>query len=131
MTKFIKLYGSLTILFILLISSCKKSDDNSSAIYPKFIKAVDSPDTGKINEPIVITVEYVNKGCGEFNGFNQIKNSNKIYIEAEAVHESGICNKPTTIETAYYTFTPPNKGNYSLNFKSSTTEFITVEVNVD
>lgn len=129
--KIIKLISILTIASALFMSSCKKESENNSSITFRYITAVDSVNAGNINEPIIIEVKYLDECYSEFNRFIQTKNGNSTNIKVEVKFKSGLCRLPNTTKTAYYTFTPRNKGNYTLNFKSSASEFITTTIIVD
>lgn len=113
------------------MSSCKKENENNSSITFPYITAVDSINAGNINEPIIIEVKYLDECYSEFNRFIERKNGDTTNVKVEVQFRSGLCRLPNTTKTAYYTFTPRSKGNYTLKFKSGAYEFITLTIVVD
>lgn len=123
------------ILFGLTIS-CNKDDDNKDELCItneiEYVTSVDSPNTGNVNKIINIEVDFrVVNGCGTFGKFIEINNGNTRTIEVEAKYEGCICTQDEAIRTVNYAFTPTNTGNYELKFKSSPTEFITVNLTIN
>jgi len=121
------------IIFGFLIS-CNNDDKENECISSKteYVTSVDSPTTGMVNEKINIEVNFqVYNGCGEFGKFIETQNNNTINIEIEAKYVGCICTDNLPIRTVNYEFIPNSAGNYKLNFKSSPTEFITVNLTIN
>lgn len=118
-----------------LIISCDKDDDkNIECIEYKlgYVTSVNAPPTGNTNETINIELNFsVFNGCGGFRKFIETENGNVRTIEVEAKYEGCICTQDTPIRTTNYEFTTSNAGEYELNFKSSPTEFITVNLTIN
>jgi len=123
--------------FCLLIS-CNKDDDGQCVKYTEtsFVD-VNAPTTivGAINENIIIEVEVaVVDSCSEFSKFIESVSSNKITIGVQVKNNTCIdiaCTASTETRTVDYTFTAQTTGNYILKFKSSETEFITVNITIE
>jgi hypothetical protein len=121
-------------LFELSIS-CNKDDDNKEECITnktEYITSVDSPDTGIVNQIINIEVKFgVINGCGGLGKFIETNNGNTRIIEVEAKYEGCICTQDAPIRKVNYEFIPTNTGDYELKFKSSPTEFITVNLTIN
>ena len=115
-----------------LLISCDKDDDkNKECIEYEIgnVTTINAPTTGTVNETINIEVNFqVFNGCGRFGKFIETENENVKTIEVEAKYEGCICTQDIPIRTTNYEFTASNAGEYVLNFKSSPTEFITVNL---
>ncbi len=118
-----------------LIISCDNNDDeNNECIEYEvgYVASVNAPTSGNVNETINIEVNFgVFNGCGGFGKFIETENGNVRTIELEAKYEGCICTQDAPIRTANYEFTASNTGEYELNFKSSPTEFITVNITIN
>ncbi|HEY9168138.1 MAG TPA: hypothetical protein VIN72_01470 [Lutibacter sp.] len=121
-------------LFLLLsLMSCDNDDDNNNneciENYIAYVVSVNSVDSGTVNESINIEVKFgVSNGCGGFGKFIETKNGNTRTIEVEAKYTGCICTQNAPIITTNYKFITNKAGNYELNFKSSPTEYITVNL---
>ena len=98
----------------------------------EYVTSINSPNTGTINETVNIEVNFkVRNGCGRFGKFIESENGNIRNIEVEAKYEGCICTQDVPIRTVNYEFKTTNSGNYELKFKSSPTEFITVNLTIN
>lgn len=132
----LKVLNLLVLIFISsLIISCENDDDKNSECVEYeigYVTSVNAPTTGTINEAIDIEVNFgVFNGCGGFGKFIETENGNVKTIEVEAKYKGCICTQDVPIRTTHYVFTAKNKGEYELNFKSSPTEFITVNLTIN
>jgi|TARA_B110001469_G_scaffold19_1_gene38 hypothetical protein len=129
----------LNFLVLILISSfiisCDNDDDkNNECIEYEigYVTSLNAPNTGTVNETINIEVNFrVFDGCGGFGKFIETENGNIRTIEVEAKYEGCICTQDAPIRTTNYEFTAINAGEYELSFKSSPTEFITVNLTIN
>ena len=122
------------LIFELLISCSHDDPDENDCISTniEYVTSVNSPATGKINEIINIEVNFqVFNGCGEFGKFIKSQNGNTRTIEVEAKYSGCFCTQDLPIRMTNYKFTASNAGEYKLNFKSSPTEFITVNITIN
>lgn len=120
-------------MIITLLISCNDDDKENECVSSKieYVTSVDSPTTGMVNEKINIQVNFqVYNGCGQFGKFIEKQNDNTLNIEIEAKYEGCICTDNLPIRTVNYELNPNSPGNYKLNFKSSPTEFITVNLTI-
>jgi len=125
----------LIILSILLSIniSCSENDKND-CIENKlaYVTSVDSPTNGVINEIINIEVNFgVSNGCGQFGEFIETENGNVKIIEVNAKYEGCICTQDLPIRTVNYEFITQIPGNYELRFKSTDTDYITVNLLIE
>lgn len=98
----------------------------------EYVTSVNSPSTGSVNETITIEVSFqVFNGCGGFGKFIENQNNTTKNIEIEAKYQGCICTQDLPIRTTNYKFIPTRTGNYKLNFRSSPTEFITVNLAIN
>lgn len=125
-------------LFLVLAStvltSCSSDDGNNCIplqVETVEVTAVNALETGQVNEPISIEVLFdVRNSCGDFNRFLETGSTMEKNIEVEAKYEGCACNQVIETITAVYEFTPEEVGEYTLNFRSGTNEFITVTITV-
>jgi hypothetical protein len=131
MKKIFRILFISTIIFGLTIS-CNKDDEVCITNQIAYVTSVDSPDTGNVNQIINIEVKFgVGNGCGTLGKFIETNNGNTRTIEVEAKYEGCVCTQDAPIRTVNYEFIPTNTGNYELKFKSSPTEFITVNLTIN
>lgn len=98
----------------------------------EYVTSINSPNTGTINDTVNIEVNFrVSDGCGGFGKFIESENGNIRNIEVEAKYEGCICTQAFESKTVNYEFKSTNSGNYELKFKSSPTEFITVNLTIN
>ncbi|EGV42836.1 hypothetical protein BZARG_3032 [Bizionia argentinensis JUB59] len=125
----------IPIIFFGIIMSCTDNDDREDECITnktEYITSVNSPKTGIVNETINIEVNFgVSNGCGGFGKFIETQNGNNKTIEVEAKYEGCICTQDAPIRTVNYEFIANSVGDYELNFKSSSTEFITVNLTIN
>ncbi len=125
----------ISIVIFGIVMSC--NDDNNEedeCIINKieYVTSINSPNTGTINDTVNIEVNFrVFNGCGRFGKFIESENGNIRNIEVEAKYEGCICTQDVPIRTVNYEFKTTNSGNYELKFKSSPTEFITVNLTIN
>lgn len=121
----------LLVLFIALLS-CDDNDDQCNDRIENtiaYVTSVNAPNSGPVNVPMSIEVQFgVINGCGRFEKFIEMENGNSRTIEVEAKYVGSVCTQNVPILTTNYEFTAFNTGNYELNFKSSPTEYITINI---
>jgi hypothetical protein len=120
-----------TIFFGLLFSCSidQKNEGECVSNKTEYVTSVNSPSKVSVNETINIEVSFqVFNGCGRFGKFIETQNNNTKNIEVEAKYEGCICTQDLPIRATNYKFIPNRIGNYELNFISSPTEFITVNL---
>lgn len=102
-------------------------------IIPEYVIAVNSPTTGMVNETINIEVSFRVGGSSCYKSAEFIETSigNSRIIEIEAKYEGDICTLDAPIKTITYQFMTSNVGDYQLKFKSSPTEFITINLTIN
>lgn len=124
----------LCIMIFGLIVSCSDGDKNEDCIsrQNEFVTSVNAPENGTVNKPLTIEVNFaVYNGCGGFGRFIEQINGNTRIIEVEAKYVGCICTTDVPIRTVTYEFNTDTGGNYELKFKSSPTEFITVNLTIN
>ena len=124
----------ISIMIFGILISCNDDDKEDECITSKteYVTSVNSPTTGTVNQTINIDVKFgVSNGCGGFGKFIETENGNTRIIEIEAKYVGCICTQNAPILTVNYEFTPNNVGDYELSFKSSPTEFITVNLTIN
>ena len=124
----------ISIMIFGLLVNCNDDDNEDECITSKteYVTSVNSPTTGMVNQAINIEVKYaVHNGCGGFGKFIETENGNTRIIEVEAKYVGCICTQNVPILTVNYEFITNNAGDYKLNFKSSPTEFITVNLTIN
>ncbi|BAO55035.1 hypothetical protein NMS_1026 [Nonlabens marinus S1-08] len=121
----------MTFIALVVVNSCgEKEESNSYEV--AYVTAVDAPTSVKVNEPVNINVSFeVRNGCGMFEKFEETKDGQLITLEVKASYKDGMCTQAIKTITADYTFTPREKGDYQIRFKSSPTAFKTVDLPVD
>lgn len=128
-----KLKLILSTLF-LVVFSCSKEEPENKCIENRiaYVTSINSPSSGTVNENINIEVSYgVNNGCGNFGKFIETGSGNTKIIEVEARYEGCICTMDAPIRKTNYVFKTQISGNYILKFKSSSTEYITVNLAIN
>lgn len=123
----------LSIMTIGLLASCSDDDKNEDCISTQtaFVTSVDAPKIGTVNKALTIEVNFpVYNGCGGFGKFLEEKKGNTRVIEVEAKYVGCICTHNIPIRTVNYEFITNEAGNYELKFKSSATEFITINLSI-
>lgn len=121
------------LIFALLIG-CSDDDENEKCISTEtvFVTSVKAPQTGTVNKTLNIGVSFqVTNGCGGFGKFIEKKDGNTRAIEVEAKYVGCICTDNLPIRTVKYEFITNDIGNHVLKFKSSPTEFITINLTVN
>lgn len=126
----------LSLLFGLLLIGCNNNDDNNTDCVKNvtaYVTSVNSPtNAGMVNETISIEVKFqVTSSCGGFGKFIETENGNTRIIEVEAKYVGCDCFTVVQIITANYPFIPKETGNYELKFKSSPTDYITVNLTIN
>lgn len=118
-----RILGILT-LTLFIIGSCTKGKTMRSQLAP--ITSIDVPMSGHVNEPILISINFVvSDGCGRFGKLIEDVDGTTRTIEIEAYYDpNGFCTHyPTTIK-AEYEFLTDTPGFYKLKFKTSQSQFI-------
>ncbi|WP_044403948.1 hypothetical protein [Lacinutrix sp. Hel_I_90] len=128
----------ISIIILGLSISCNKHEKNNEedkeciTNKTEYVTSVDSPDTGTVNQLINIEVKFrVINGCGGLGKFIETDNGNTRTIAVEAKYEGCFCTQVIATRTVNYEFIPSNPGDYELKFKSSPTEFITVNLTIN
>jgi len=125
----------LTLSFSLfLLLSCESNDDENECIenHIAYVTSINSPTIGMVNETLNIEVKFgVSNGCGGFGKFIEAENGNIKIIEVEAKYVGCVCTQNTPIITTNYNFITNNTGDYELKFKSSPTEYITINLKIN
>jgi hypothetical protein len=114
-----------------LFFSC--TDTSEYYYVTEYVIAVNSPTTGMVNETTNIEVLFRIGGstCYKSAEFIDTSNGNSRSIEIVAKYEYGTCSSDAPIETITYQFITNNVGDYELKFKSSRTEFITINLTIN
>jgi len=129
-----KLYFSVFFILSLTInSSCITHDDDLNFTYNlAYVTAVDASNATTVGIPVLVKVTFVvANGCGTFEQFIESKNGYTRNIEVEAQYIEDNCIQTTSFVNVNYLFSAENPGRYTLNFRSSPTEFISVSINVN
>ncbi len=126
--------GISVIILGIILSCCSDETKEKECIANKteYVTSVNSPSSGMVDETINIEVNFqVYNGCGNFGRFIETENTNSRTIEIEARYEGCICTDDMPIRTVNYEFLVNHSGDYELKFKSSPTEFITVNLTIN
>lgn len=128
----LKFTSLLLLLLSVSIFSCNNDDENRCiSITNEFVSAVNAPSTGIVDETISIEVDFrVFNGCGQFNRFIENINGNSRTIEVEAIYDGCTCTTDAPTRSVNYDFVASTAGDYELNFRSNTNEFITVTITI-
>jgi hypothetical protein len=127
-----KLKLIISVLLLVIFSCSKEEDNNCIENRIAYVTSINSPSTGNINESINIDVSFgVNNGCGNFGKFVETQSANIKTIEVEAKYEGCVCTMDAPTRKTNYVFKTQISGNYILKFKSSPTEYITVNLAIN
>ena len=97
-----------------------------------YISEVSGEQAIEAGNTLDLTISFpVMNGCGQFNEFKETVSGKTITIEVEAIYEGCICTMDIPIRTTTYAFNPSEKGNYTLKFKSSETDYIEKNITVN
>ena len=125
----------ILILIVLVVTfGCDKNkeEDNCLEYRTASVTDVNAPTSGTVNEDINIEVFFiVINGCGNFSKFIEVENGNSTTIEIQAKYEGCFCTDGIETRSENYIFNTQNAGNYEFKFKSSETEFITVNITIE
>jgi hypothetical protein len=117
-----------------LFNSCNDDDGEDECISTGigYVTSVNSPSSGLVNETVNIELDFiVINGCGEFGQFIESQNNNIRNITVEAKYEGCLCTQDIPTRKINYLFSTESAGDYELKFKSSPTEFITVNLSIN
>lgn len=119
------------LLTVVLFFGC--TDTSEYYYVTEYVIAVNSPTTGMVNETSNIEVLFRISGssCYKSAEFIETSNGNSRNIEIVAKYEGDVCTFDAPIETITYQFITNNVGDYELKFKSSRTEFITINLTIN
>jgi hypothetical protein len=119
------------LLTVVLFFGC--TDKSEYYYVTEYVIAVNSPTTGMVNETSNIEVLFRISGssCYKSAEFIDSTNGNSRNIEIVAKYEGDVCTFDAPIETITYQFITNNVGDYELKFKSSPTEFITINLTIN
>lgn len=121
------------ILFTLLNASCNDDDVEVDCITGEVavINEVEAPETAKVGEVVSIDVTFSMKNtCGSFAEFKESSTEEGKIIEVLVDYFGCTCGQAIIEDTKTYEFTPESTGVYEFNFRSSTTELITINIQV-
>jgi len=122
---------AINFLVLAVVNSCDEMD-KSGTHQIVYVTSLDAPTSGNVNEPITIKVSFeVRNGCGMFEKFEETRDGQLISVEVKAIYKEGMCTQAIKTINVDYTFTPSESGDYQIRFKSSPTEFNTVELTVN
>lgn len=126
----------LTCLCLLLLFSSFSCSEEELSIksdaQPAPIYAVDAPASASVNEPVAVTIGFtVTNGCGRFGHLEAEKEGNMLTILVYPDYEGEICTQALINLTTTYTFTPTQKGTYTLRFWQEDNKYLhkTITVN--
>lgn len=120
-------------MFVLTSFSCNEDDVEEDCISREIarINGVEAPETAKVNETVSIDVTFSRKNtCGSFNKFKESSTEEGKIIEVLVDYFGCACGQAIITETKTYQFIPQSKGIYQLNFRSSTNELTTINIEV-
>ena len=121
----------VTILFSLLVISCSEEEVGRVSEEVAFINEVEAPETAMVNQVVAIEVTFsMRNTCGSFKEFREISAEEGKIIEVLVDYRGRACGQAIIEETQIYEFTPPSAGTYELNFRSSTGDLISVNIQV-
>ncbi|MBA6153816.1 hypothetical protein [Gelidibacter maritimus] len=129
-----KIILTFCMLILGLLIGCSSDDKNDKCISTQtvFVTSVDAPKTGNVNKALDIEVNFqVTNGCGGFGKFIEKKDGNTRVIEVEAKYVGCICTDNLPIRTVNYEFITSEVGNHALKFKSSPTDFVTINLTIN
>lgn len=126
-----KIFLYVLIAFTLFIAC--NSDDNCTTYESPYVREVNAPLTGKVNQDISIEVQFrVINGCGEFSKFIETSAGNIRTIEVEAKYEGcAPCTHAVETRIVNYIFNTQTAGLYVFKFKSGDSDFITVNITIE
>lgn len=137
------------ILTLLLLVSCKKDKTEPVAVVDPitvpepepeecfvnkvtYVTSVDAPNSGTINTPVQIDVSHqLTNGCLQTSKFIESANGNTQTIEVETKYVGCACPQNAPIHTSQYEFLATTSGIYTLKFKSSVTDYIEVDLEIN
>ncbi|TBW27896.1 hypothetical protein [Gramella sp. KN1008] len=120
-------------LFVLMNVSCNEDDVETDCITGEvaLIDKVEAPETAMVNETVSIDVTFLIKNtCGSFTDFKESSTEEGKIIEVLVAYFGCNCAQAIKKDTRTYEFTPRSAGVYQLNFRSSTNELITINIEV-
>lgn len=118
-------------VLLVLILSCNK--DDCVEFYTRSFSSINAPETGNINEDIIILVGFtVINGCYTPLKFFEKVNGNVITIEGVRVMQRfcQICTA-TASGSGQYIFKTGKPGEYTFKFKKSNGDFFTTVINIE
>lgn len=128
----------LLIAFFVTVSCNKNDDDNigedSNCVEHGvgYVTSVNAPSSVMVDEAIDIKVSFgVSNGCGGFDKYIETVDGNNATIEVVAKYVGCICTQDAPIRIVNYEFSADTPGDYELKFKSSPSDFITVNLTVN
>lgn len=125
-----KIFLYVLIAFTLFIAC--NSDDNCTTFESPYVREVNAPLTGNVNQDISIEVQFsVINGCGEFSKFIETSAGTIRTIEVEAKYEGCACTLNEPIISVNYIFNTSITGLHVFKFKSGDSDFITVNITIE
>ncbi|MCM8569452.1 hypothetical protein NE848_08680 [Gramella jeungdoensis] len=120
-------------LFITMNTSCNEDDVEVDCITGEaaIINEVEAPETAKVGEVVSIEVTFSMKNtCGSFAEFKESSTEEGKIIKVLVSYFGCTCGQAIIEDTQSYEFTPESAGVYQLNFRSSTSELTTINIEV-
>lgn len=122
------------ILALLLFSAfgCSKEELNiKSDAQPAPVYAVDAPASASVNEQVTVAIKFtVINGCGRFGHLEAEKDGAVYTILVYPRYEGEICSQALVNLTTTYTFTPTQKGTYTLRFWQEDNKYLNKTITV-
>lgn len=118
--------------FLFSAFSCSKEETTViPAEQPARVTKVYAPTYGSVGEKISLAVTFtVNNGCGRFSHLQEDKSDNTHTIRVYPKYVGEVCTEALVNLTTIYTFTPAQKGTYTLRFWQKQNNYLvkTIEV---
>lgn len=125
---------SLVVCSILMLASCTSDKascyaDNIGAYITEVSGSAEI--TATVNQKITFDVTFqLDTTCGRFQDFNTQTTDKESVVTVAAIYEGCTCKNEKVIDIQTYTFTATTPGVYKLNFKISSTAYITKIITV-
>jgi hypothetical protein len=106
-------------LFCIVISiwGCRLEDAECSVNLNIPIRTASLPDSGQINQPLVIPIRTeIGNGCGRYAGVQTERIQNEVFIYARGQFDGCICTMQITQVDTSFSFLPSATGNLIFNF---------------
>jgi hypothetical protein len=123
----------ITILILLALPSCKKSNSDSNNLVRWNINRVEGPATGMANQSINLLVYYpTSSGCDVLEKFEQTTQDKIMSIKAYGYTQtSGNCTAGAIEQSITLSFTISTPGSYELRFIQKDNSYITFNLTIN